>query len=252
MSALLSDSTTVTSTEARFSAGATVGRIVDAVSDAAVIAFAVWTALAFAGMAFHLPVDPLLWLWAASLVPVGLATAAAYRRRAGGSRPSLSDIPNDGDEPRAALARTILAAAALVAGLVGAVLVTNVAGNAWFVGWAFGFAVIVAGLIAQLRWPTWITPRAVAYGADGTSTAMANVAALFISIGAAVVSLFVFRVDTDDAYYVNRASAVRDLGHIPVRDVLVSHEQFRPVGGTGAPVDTVGPLAGALARVFHA
>src|SRR4051794_41773438 len=105
MSALLSDSTTVTSTEARFSAGATVGRIVDAVSDAAVIAFAVWTALAFAGMAFHLPVDPLLWLWAASLVPVGLATAAAYRRRAGGARPPLSGIPNDGGEPPAALAR---------------------------------------------------------------------------------------------------------------------------------------------------
>src|SRR3954451_1055986 len=252
MSALLSDSTTVTKTEPRLSAGITVGRVVDAVSDAAVIAFAVWTVLAFAGMAFHLPVDPLLWLWTASLVSIGFATTAVYRGRHDASRPALPDLPGDGDERRAGLARTILASASLVVGLAAALLVTNVAGNAWFVGWAFGFAVIVAGLIAQFPWPAWIAPRAAAYGADGTSTAIANVAALFISIGTAVLSLFVFRVDTDDAYYVNRASAVRDLGHIPVRDVLVSHEQLRPVGGTGAPVDTVGPLAGALARVFHA
>src|SRR4051794_9885662 len=89
---------TVTRTETRFSAGITVGRIVDAVSDATVIAFAVWTVLALAGMAFHLPVDPLLWVWVASLVPVVLTTVAVYRRRDDGSRPALPDIPTGADE----------------------------------------------------------------------------------------------------------------------------------------------------------
>ena len=240
----------MTSRAGRFTAGIKLGHIVDAVSDASVMAFAAWTVLALAGMTFHLPVDPLLWVWAVSLLPIAIVSVGACRRRYGDGGP---DAPHAGDleEDGAGAARAILASAALVAGLVGALLVTNASGNAWFAGWAFGFTVIVAGLIAQIRWPRWITPPTESGEPVPGLAAIGHVVAFLVSTGAAVLSLFIFRVDADDAYYVNRSSAVRDLGHIPIRDVLVSHEQLRPVGGTGAPVDAVGPLAGALARLFH-
>jgi MFS family permease len=71
-----------------------------------------------------------------------------------------------------------------------------------------------------------------------------------VSLGFAVMSLFINNGDRDDAFYVNRATATAQLNRIPVRDVLFTDERVPPIGGSGTPLDTLHALQGALGRVL--
>jgi hypothetical protein len=133
--------------------------------------------------------------------------------------------------------------AGIGAAFVSAVLAGSKLGIPWVLIWSLALvAVGLAVLSGSLRLPdrSGIEPHSWPAHAFAACTGLAL----------AGMSLFVNRPNLDDAYYVNRATATAQLNHIPVRDVLFTHEQAPPTLATGLPVDTFSALEGALGRVF--
>lgn len=220
------------------------GRALDFVSDWAVLAFATWTLIAYGGMATRASVSVLVSVWMATF-PLSGAALFLLRRRA--ERPAASSPL--AASPRASvrlvgLAPTLLAAS-LAFGLLAGVLAGTVAASKWPLVWLAALAAVVlalAGLV--VRW------TGAALVEQGQRQAAHLVAAL-AGFSFAALSLLVHRPSADDVFYVNRATATAQLGHIPVRDVLVTNEQAPPASGAGLPVETFSALEGALGRFFH-
>ena len=213
-------------------------------SDWAVLCFASWTLFAYLGMITEASVDLLTPLWLVTTPFLAAFLLLPRMRRpveaeAESSAPAAllpTESPGEGSHRR-------LFVVALVAGLVAAALAARPGGLPWAVIWipalvSAGAAVIADKLRSSV---TGISGQAAGWPAHAFAAA--------VGVAFAALSLFTARGNADDAFYVNRASAVRELGHIPVLDVIFTHEQVARAGGAGLPVDSYSALQGAGARL---
>jgi hypothetical protein len=210
--------------------GSLLGSALDVASDGAVLWFAAWTLLAYVGMLTGAAVTLLVWLW---LATIPLVVAALWL-----VRPAIPERA----EPRP---RTPPRRALMIVGVAGGVL----------------FGVLLA-LGDRIPWPVVWAPATVSVGAalmagrlkapDGDepppSGLLADLTAAAFAFAFAVMSLFIYNSNADDAFYINRATATAQLNRIPVKDVLFTNEQVPPISGSGLPVDSLHALQGAVAR----
>jgi hypothetical protein len=224
------------------------GVALDVVSDMAILAFAVWTLLAYLAMLAGLPVMAILVAW---FITLPIVVFLRWRLLPQWSMPRGNATYHNPFDP-ARIGSWAVVGVAFVAAAVAAVLAGESQTHLFDLAWLLGLVAVGLAAWAQLRIPSTQpgTSRESAVVADIRSRAwLSDIIALVIAVGSGVLSLFVLRTDADDVYYINRASTVADLGRIPTRDVLLSNGHFPPVAGTGSPVDAIAPLEGALARL---
>ncbi len=220
------------------------GVALDFVSDLAILCFASWTLVAYMGMLTEARVAVLVPVWLAT-TPFLAAALVVLRRR---SIPSVNDggsseivAPPDQGAGNWPSRRTLLLVG-LVAGLIGALLAAS-SRVPWALAWlpvlVSAAAVVAAGKLRSRA------PSVAAEPIGWASHAFASA----VAIAFGVMSLFIARGNADDVFYVNRAAAVRQLDHIPVLDVIFTHEEVARGGGAGLPNDSFSALEGALARV---
>jgi hypothetical protein len=216
------------------------GGALDFVSDWGVLAFAVWTLIAYGGMATQANATLLVSVWVATVPLLGALLVGLSRRR--------SDSPPPVRAPRAAETAPRygrhLAVAAVAAGLASALLVAAAPGAPWALVWV-GALVAVAFALARGRLRSeGPAPPEPAVGWP------AHAFAALVGLVFAGMSLFITRPDGDDPFYVNRAVGTAELNRIPVRDIIFTHERVDAIGGTGLPIDSFSALQGALARLI--
>ena len=210
-------------------------RTLDLLSDWAVLAFAVWTVIAYVGMATQARVTVLTLVFVALVVPIGVLLLALHRR-APAPKQSAVSAADSVRLPRRALW-------AIGGGLTSAVLAAAAPGLPWPLVWSpalVGVALAIFDRRLSITGP-W-TESLRAWWAD------AFVAA--VGVGFSVMSLFINDQNADDVFYVNRATATAQLNHIPVRDVIFTDERVARLGGTGLPLEAYAALEGALGRLF--
>ena len=228
-------------TAGRTSRPSFIARALDFVTDWGVLAYAVWTLIAWAGMLTEARVSLLVPIWLASTVPVA-AGLFLLRRRAETAAP-LERTVTSAPARLTPRRRRYLLAVGVGAGLVSAVVAADATRSTWPLAWAGGFlAVAVAVGLGRLRSEEPRTPRPAPPGWP------ADVAVVLVGVVFAAMSLLINRPNADDVFYVNRATATAQLDRIPVRDVLFTNEQVPPTSAAGLPVDTFSALQGAVAR----
>jgi Family of unknown function (DUF6077) len=209
----------------------------DFVSDLGVLAFATWTLIAYGGMLTGASATLLVAIWLAAVPLLAVLLVVLVRRTA---EDAAAPADAEGEEPPNGRRRRILLPAAALGG-VAAVVLTGMAQNAlWALVW-LGAAVAVAAAVALGRLRSPVETRALPVIAWPAHLFVAAVGFAF-----AVMSLFINRASGDDTFYVNRATGVAELDHIPIRDIIYTHEDLPPLGGTGLPVDTFSALQGAV------
>jgi MFS family permease len=216
------------------------GRALDFVSDLGVLAFAVWTLIAYVGMATEAKATLLVAVWLAT-VPILAVILAALEGRA--PRATVGG-PTRRARPRLPASQTTvgLSIAGLAAGLVSAFLAATVANEVWFLVWA-GAVAAVAVAVLRGRWRAEESPEV-----GPTLAWPAHAFAAFSGLTFAAMSLFVNRPNADDTFYVNRATGTAQLNRIPVRDIIFTNERIDPISGAGLPVDSFSALEGAVGR----
>jgi hypothetical protein len=212
--------------------------LLDFTSDWGVLAFALWTLIAWAGMATDAPVSVLVPIWLASAVLAGVWLAL---RRLPADRSFPATISRWQPGVHGSQARWVLAA-----GAAGIVVFTIVAAGApnrfWPLAWVAALVVVVS-IVAFGR---------LTSGEEGDPptgpTWSAHAFAAVVGLGFAGMSLFLNRPSPDDTFYVNRATATAELDRIPVKDVLFTDERLGPTSGAGLPLDSFSAFEGAAAR----
>jgi hypothetical protein len=215
-----------------------VGSALDFGSDWAVLSFAAWTLIAYAGMLTGAAATLLVTLWLLA-VPLAGAGLAAARRRS-------DSPPEDSAESRPDTTPLYagLAAASIASGLLGATLIALGRRVAWPVAWVpAAIAVALAVALGCLHRGSARDAARLAH------RGLAHVIVAVTGVAFAAISLLIKNTDADDAFYVNRATATAQLNRIPVKDVLFTDERVAPISGAGLPVDTLHPLQGAVGRV---
>jgi Family of unknown function (DUF6077) len=213
----------------------------DFLSDWAVLCFASWTLFAYLGMITDARVS--------LLVPVWLATTpflAAFLIIRGVRRGPAADVAATAGpaEPEGWTARRTLLVIGLAAGFVAALLAASRREIPWPVVWLPVFVAAAAAVGAgrlRSRAPTVVTEE---------RNWPADLFAALVSLGFAGMSLIIMRANSDDVFYVNRATATSQLNRIPTLDVIFTHEEAARGGGAGLPVDSYSALQGGLARLF--
>lgn len=232
------------------------GRLIVGVSDWALAGFAVWVFLAYVATVTHAPVQPFVVLWLVLLVPIGVGQWW-WRRAASGEVAPEGPTAPEADSTSEADRRRRLAGwgVPLVAAAAGGLIAAHAHEARWAVAWVLGMAALAFALVRE------VVPRLlrIAPLADETapladeavpSMPGINLLVTAVALGSGVLSLFVYRPDDDDVYYLNRAASVADFDRIPLRDMILTHGHLPAVAGTGAPVDALAPLQGAVARLF--
>jgi hypothetical protein len=214
--------------------GGGLGALLDFLSDWAVAALAVWTLIAYGGMATEAPVDVLtpIWLVTLPLIALALIWLRGGKERAEPPRPDATGVSR-----RSWWAPAVGVAAALAAAA------TAVAGAPWPLVWALALCAVAAAFFGVRR---RLSPVPAA-----EQPSSAHVFAAVSGLVVAGMSLFLERPSTDDVFYVGRATATAELNHIPVRDVIFTQEQVDRSGGTGLPTDSFSALQGAVGQLFH-
>jgi hypothetical protein len=211
--------------------GSLLGSALDVASDGAVLWFAAWTLLAYVGMLTGAAASLLMWLWLGTLPLVGAALWFLPRAVRGRAEPRPTPGP-----------RKALKLVALAGGVLFGVLLALGDRIPWPVVWAPAAVSVVAAVAAgRLRAPDDPPDPA-------PSGLLADVTAAAFAFAFAVMSLFIYNSNADDAFYINRATATAQLNRIPVKDVLFTNEQVPPISGSGLPVDSLHALQGAVAR----
>lgn len=213
----------------------------DFASDVGVLAFAAWTLIAYVGMATKARTGLLFAAWLVTLPLVtGLAVFLYGRRRAPEEQRPEAEQTIPPSHLHASQRR--LVAISVVAGLVAAF----VAAPGRFDPWPFVWLLIaVAVAIVVVRGPL---RRTCGEGSGEPLGWGADLFAALVGLTFSVMSLLIVRANPDDVFYVNRAVATDQLDHIPVLDVIFTHEEVRRGGGAGLPVETFAPLEGASAH----
>ncbi|MBK9475285.1 MAG: hypothetical protein IPL94_03345 [Tetrasphaera sp.] len=227
------------------SASARLVRILDGVTDIAVIAMAAWTVLYHLGRVLGLATDVIL---IASIV-LTLGLVLAWKRR---SRSAADIATRRWWAPRLAPAHVVIS---LAFALAAAWRIGWGGEGGYLLGWVFAFAAILPLVGALWRRPETATPETAGEGTPESPSdqpgPIATLIAVLGALGAGALSLFVLRVDPDDAFYVNKAVFVAEHGVIPLRDTIFSPGTLPAIRGAGtAPVQSVEVLQGAIGHLF--
>ncbi|MGC4767531.1 DUF6077 domain-containing protein [Micromonospora sp. DT44] len=220
-------------------------------TDAGVLAFALWTVLYHLAFLVDLRPSTTFLIWAASCV-VGFGGWLWWRRR---SRPSSVVDPADRDvvgDAAPAYPRPLLALV-LGAGTVAAVTAGLTAsddgigaGIPWWIPGGFGALAAVGGLyLARRRWlgtPAGAAPAAAA-------TPLSSAYAVIVAVLAAVSGLFFARNSVDDAFFVGKSVWVAERDQVPLRDFLFT-DGVAPAMNSQPPVPSIEVFYGAFAHVF--
>ena len=215
----------------------------DLLSDCAVVAFGLWTLLAYVGMATGAPVLLLVAIWGAAL----FATAAFFHLRRKSEETPVPSEERAFDHQAATLSMgwaDWALVGSLGAGVLTAFLVARMSLGWWFLYWMLAVAATAALVVVRSRGSTRVTD--VREPLDRR----ADWFVIVVGLALAALSLFVRVGNSDDVFYVNRATATAQLGHIPVLDVIFTHEEVARSGGAGLPVDSYSALQGAVARTL--
>lgn len=216
-----------------------VARAVDFLSDWGVAGFAAWTLLCYLAILVHAPVMTIVivWLGVLPVLAVGL-----HRLRTHAPETAEPDRSARVDRYVAWAPRAVWGAVAVAcAGVAGALAAVRF-NDAWAAPWLLAVAAVaVAICVAARRPPSTDAVRQWWY---------ADLVVIGIGLALAALSLMVFSTDGDDPYYVNRAVAVAQLGHIPTSDVIFTHQGVPPIAGAGLPLGTMEVLQGGLARLI--
>jgi Family of unknown function (DUF6077) len=210
-------------------------RTLDFLSDWAVLAFAAWTLIAYAGMATGARVSLLTVVFLIVALLVGFGRFVLSGRI---SAPTVTV------EPELARPHRGLALWGIAGSLVSAVLAAAAPGIPWpilLLPALVGVGLAVADGRLRLADRGWVE-SVTGWPADAFAAA--------VGVAFSTMSLFISDQNADDVFYVNRATATAQLNHIPVRDVIFTDERVSRLGGTGLPVEAYAALEGAVARLF--
>lgn len=221
---------------------------VDAVTNSAVVAFAVWTLVYDAGLLLGLVTSVLLEVWVTVLALVVAVLLGLRARRGTASRVPAARLRSAGTSD-AVRSRWMgrLAVTGVLAGVMAAVAAgTHPAGTAWTWTWLLGSLSVVATVAAVLM--RKVGPGLPALPATA-GTEAGSLVALCVAAGAAIFSLYVVRPDGDDAYFISRSVWTSEYGRIPVRDILFTNQAVGAQAGE-PPVASIEVLTGSLARLL--
>ncbi|TDB95742.1 DUF6077 domain-containing protein [Actinomadura sp. 7K534] len=228
-------------------------RVVDGLSDAAVVLFAAWTAVYHAGLLLRAPTWALLLAWLAAAGALAALCAAGREWWDGGPlrRERARPAAPRPSRPLAVVAVAAGAAAGTCAGL-------HPSGVPWWCTWVAGtVGVSAAAAFLLLRGRDGNGNGDGEHGAREHADEDAGAEpvrrgtplALLTGAGFAVASLFIVNSDGDDAYFVSRSVATAATGEIPLKDVIFTPGTADEIAGE-PPIASIEVLAGALARVF--
>ncbi|GAA2623829.1 DUF6077 domain-containing protein [Actinomadura fulvescens] len=215
-------------------------RLLDRLSDLAVVAFAVWTAVYHAGLLFDPPTWVLLVCWLVVLAGLGGLYAWRLPSWTAERAPETSlDRPPLGYWAFAAIATGVVAGTA--AGL-------HKSGVPWWVVWAAGLLSVAATAAV------FVGARGGAHvlrGGDEEDEPARGMTAVPVltAAGFAIASLFLVNTDGDDAFFVSRSVWTAAHGRVPLQDVIFTQGELPPIAGE-PPVSSIEVLVGALARVL--
>ncbi|PZF98309.1 DUF6077 domain-containing protein [Micromonospora deserti] len=228
-------------------------------TDAGVLAFALWTVLYHAAFLFGLAPSMTFTIWLVGGVLLGGLALVLRLRRRGAAPPAAADpgAPADANVgepaagagglayPRRWLAVVLAAAtvAAVTAGLAG---VPTGDGLSWWVPATAGAVAAVGGMLLIRRmWSA--TPPASAPAP--VPTALQSGYALVVSVLVGISSFYIARNTPDDVYYVGKSVWVAERDIVPLNDFLFT-ENAAPAMGSQPPTPSVEVFAGALGRVL--
>ncbi|MEH0936249.1 DUF6077 domain-containing protein [Micromonospora psammae] len=223
-------------------------------TDAAVVAFALYTVLYHAAFLFALRPSATFLIWLVCCVVLGaLRLALAFRRARVAPGPERDAVQEGATAEQATTAEqgatgwgrarrwwwvTLAAAvlAAVTAGLDGPM--------PWGVPAVLGLVASAVAVLLTRR--AWLVGPEAAY--RGTSAGQA-VYALVLSVLVAVSSLFMARNSRDDVFYVGKSVWVAERDLVPVRDFLFT-EGVAPGLTTQPPISSIEVFAGSLGRIL--
>ncbi|SKB06489.1 hypothetical protein SAMN06295964_1333 [Aeromicrobium choanae] len=134
-----------------------------------------------------------------------------------------------------------------LAGLV-AVSVLALGRERWDI-WPVAVGVILLVGVQLVPWTRGRPPAEVATSVDVPGT-VSHLLALSMSLGLAVLALFLLRPDADDTFYVNRATWVATHGTASRMDTMFSPGVLEPAYAGGIPMPSIEALQGVLAHAL--
>ncbi|MEH0823504.1 DUF6077 domain-containing protein, partial [Micromonospora sp. CPCC 205714] len=220
-------------------------------TDAGVVAFALWTVLYHLAFLVDLAPSVTFLVWAATCVAV-LVARLWWRRRAASAPATEPEDATAADAAVPAHPRPLLvgvlataAVAAVAAGLT-AQKEGPGSGIPWWIPGGLGAVAAVGALfLTRRRWLA--TPPAAAPSA--APTPLASAYALLIAVGAAVSGLFFARNSVDDAFFMGKSVWVAERDEVPLRDFLFT-DGVAPAMNAQPPVPSIEVFYGAFAHVF--
>ncbi|MGH3328932.1 MAG: DUF6077 domain-containing protein [Streptomycetales bacterium] len=138
----------------------------------------------------------------------------------------------------------VLAVVAAVAAVTGAALFAAHVGP-WWLTWSWWILAAAAATACGML-PAGRRGSGLTAGEQGESSVFGTATVLAWAFGLAVLSLFVVRVDSDDAFYVHLTTWVSQRGSFPLRDTLYSELAYPAL--YWPPVSSFEGLLGTLAR----
>jgi hypothetical protein len=217
-------------------------RMLDAATDAAIVALGAWTVCFTVARALHLRADPTTTLW---LAVVAVALYGLWRLR-----PGVDEVDGTDETAYEPVARPVLRDRRILAGAAAVLLAAAIAVGrspldepGW---WAFAVPTVVALVavaVVALRQPVVRVPVA----RDDDRVRAGVLVVLVVASLFAVLAAVTIRSDEDDVYLVNRSAWVEATGRFPVRDVLFSDQVFA-VTRQDRMETAFEPLVGAVAR----
>ncbi|GAA2085797.1 DUF6077 domain-containing protein [Actinomadura alba] len=216
--------------------------LLDGATDAAVVAFAMWTVVYHAGLLIRPPTAVLVAGW---LVIMTVLAAVWVRRWTGDRAASPEGAGTEAtgaDEVAGGRPRSYAPQAGPVLGVAaGAAAGLYASGVPWWITCVLGAAAVAVTLTAL---------RTSRYGPGSVPVAdRGSLLALLMAAGFAGASLFVINPDGDDAYFMSRSVWTAEHGRIPFSDVIFTPGSVGTVGGE-PPVASVEVFNGALARLL--
>ncbi|MGH3344502.1 MAG: DUF6077 domain-containing protein [Carbonactinosporaceae bacterium] len=212
----------------------------DLAVDFVVVALAAWTVI------YHICLVSGLGAQWAALFEVAILPFCLWLARRVATRESGQGFPGlpalRGLRPNS-LSR-VLAGVVVVAGVTGAVLFGAHLGP-WWLAWSW-WILAAAAATARGVLSAGSRPAGRPAGAPGESSVFGTASAVLWALGLAVLSLFVVRVDADDAFYVHLTTWVSQRGSFPLRDTLYSELSYPAL--YWPPVSSFEGLLGTLAR----
>lgn len=248
------------------STGPTLLRVVlDALTDAVVLSFALWTLLYCLGLATQWSLWPSGWLWlVATVLIIGWRLWAEL-----GDRPGTAPTEEAPPPPMGAEREPSRASAWLPVVVVLLAVLAAAAGAVWTeASFSVAWLATVAACALALWWAwrsRWLLGTDVAGSGTDAGDAQTghrtderpgwasrwtgDVLALATSLGLGVLAAFLHLADTDDPYYVNRSVWVAERGNAALLDTMFSPEVLNSPYGGGIPIASIEALIGVIAHM---